>query len=61
MSEKVQVGQNGGSRPQVFHPGPTLIEDLLSCVDPAPDAETERFVELIYADRQEYKENPSPR
>jgi hypothetical protein len=42
----------GAHRLAVAHPGPVSIEDLLRHVDPAPDEETERFLEAIYADRR---------
>lgn len=39
--------------PVVVHPGPASIDDLLRCIDPAPDGETEKFVAAIYADRRD--------
>lgn len=33
-------------------PAALPIEELLKRVDPAPDEETDRFVEIIYAERR---------
>jgi hypothetical protein len=41
--------------PVIVHLGPPSIEELLRHVDPAPDDETERFINAIYADRRKRK------
>jgi hypothetical protein len=44
--------RKSGYRPVIVGPEKFSLEDLLRYVDPAPDAETERFVEEIYEDRR---------
>ena len=51
MSDDLRDRQDAGYRPVVVGPQPFSLEDLLRHIDPAPDEETEHFVEAIYADR----------
>jgi hypothetical protein len=51
MSDQRQTVEDATPKPRVVHPGPRSIDDLLRYTDPAPDEETERFVDAIYADR----------
>jgi len=60
MGDELQDPRNAGYRPVVVGPQPFSLEELLRSVDPAPDEETERFVETIYADRRRASENSSP-
>ena len=59
MSDDLRDLQDAGYRPVVVGPQPFSLEDLLRHVDPAPDAETQRFVEAIYADRRRAAHNSS--
>jgi hypothetical protein len=43
----------------VVGPQPFSFDDILRNVDPAPDEETERFVEAIYMDRRQSAEKSS--
>jgi hypothetical protein len=45
-------------QPVVVQPARHSIEDILRHVDPAPDEETERFLEIIYEDRRRSAEIP---
>jgi hypothetical protein len=47
-------------KPVPVGPKPFSFDDILRYVDPAPDDETERFVEAIYANRRRYAEQTSP-
>lgn len=60
MNDEKQTLGEPAHEPVVVHPGPISMEDLLRCVDPAPDEETERFVAAIYADRREASAIPPP-
>lgn len=44
LNDDDQIIQQGPGWPVVVHPGPASMEDLLGSIDPASDAETERFV-----------------
>ena len=59
MNGELQDLRDAGYKPIVVGPQPFAFEDLLRNVDPAPDAETERFVAAIYADRRRAAENSS--
>jgi len=52
-NEQTETQAGGGVGPQPFS-----FDDILRYVDPAPDDETERFVEAIYADRRQSAERP---
>ena len=43
---------NADYKPVLIGPQPFSFEEILLNIDPAPDRETERFVEAIYADRR---------
>ena len=57
MNDELQDLRNGGYKPVLIGPQPFCFEEILRNVDPAPDEETERFVEAIYADRRRATEN----
>jgi len=59
MHDELQDLRNAGYRPVLTGPQPFSLEEILRNVDPAPDEETERFVETIYADRRQAWENSS--
>jgi len=52
MSEELPDLRNAGNRPVLTGPRPFSFDELLRNIDPAPDEETERFVQEIYADRR---------
>jgi hypothetical protein len=54
MNDELQDLRNAGYKPVLVGPKPFSFDDILKHVDPAPDEETERFVEAIYADRRRY-------
>ena len=60
MSDELHELRKGGYRPLVVGPTPFLLEDILQNIDPAPDEETERFVEAIYRDRREAAADSTP-
>ena len=60
MDDEVQDLLNAGYKPVIVGPQPFSFEDLLRYVAPAPDEETERFAEAIYADRRQAAGNSSP-
>jgi hypothetical protein len=60
MNDELQDLRNAGYKPVVVGPQPFSFDDILRRVDPAPDDETERFVEAIYADRRQSAEQSSP-
>lgn len=51
MSDEVKNLLASGYAPTLVGPKPFSFDDVLLAVDPAPDAETERFVAEIYRDR----------
>ncbi len=51
MSDEVRNLLASGYAPALEGPKPFSLDDVLLAVDPAPDAETERFVAEIYRDR----------
>ena len=51
MSDEVSNLLASGYAPALEGPKPFSLDDVLLAVDPAPDAETERFVAEIYRDR----------
>jgi hypothetical protein len=53
MNDEVQDLRRAGYRPVVVGPKPFSFDEILRNVDPAPDEETERFVQEIYADRRQ--------
>jgi hypothetical protein len=53
MNAELQDLRNAGYKPVLVGPKPFSFDDILKHVDPAPDEETERFVEAIYADRRQ--------
>ena len=57
MNDEVQDLRNAGYRPVVVGPRPFSFDEILRNVDPAPDEETERFVQQIYTDRRRSAEN----
>jgi hypothetical protein len=57
MNDELQGFPNAGHKPVLVGPQPFSFEEILRNVDPAPDAETERFVAAIYADRRQSAEN----
>ena len=59
MNDELQDLLNVGYQPVIVGPQPFSFEDLMRCVDPAPDEETERFVQAIYADRRPAVEDAS--
>ena len=59
MNDELQDLRNAGYRPVLIGPRPFSFEEILRNVDPAPDDETERFVESIYADRRQSTETSS--
>ncbi|MSV32018.1 MAG: hypothetical protein EXQ57_05805 [Bryobacterales bacterium] len=52
MSDELQDLLNVAYQPVIVGLQPFSFEDLMRCIDPAPDEETERFVAAIYADRR---------
>jgi len=60
MNDELEDLRNAGYKPVLIGPQPFSFEEILRSVDPAPDEETERFVEAIYADRRQSTENSSP-
>ena len=61
MNDELQDLRNAGYRPVLIGPQPFSCDEILRNVDPAPDEETERFVETIYADRRQSAEICSPK
>jgi hypothetical protein len=59
MSDELQSLRNAGYKPVLVGPQPFSLEEILRNVNPAPDKETERFVEAIYADRRQSSGNSS--
>jgi hypothetical protein len=59
MNDELQDLRNVGYKPVLIGPQPFSFEEILRNIDPAPDEETERFVEAIYADRRQSTENSS--
>jgi hypothetical protein len=57
MSDELQDLRRAGYRPEVVGPQPFSFDEILRNVDPAPDEETERFVQEIYADRRRSAEH----
>lgn len=57
MNDEVQDLRNAGYRPVIVGPRPFSFDEILRNVDPAPDEETERFVQEIYDDRRQFTEN----
>jgi hypothetical protein len=57
MNDELQDLRNAGYRPVLVGPRPFSFDEILRNVDPAPDEETERFVQEIYADRRQSTEN----
>jgi hypothetical protein len=53
MDDEVQDLRKAGYRPVVVGPQPFSFDAILRNIDPAPDEETERFVQEIYADRRQ--------
>ncbi len=53
MNDELQDLLDAGYKPVLVGPQPFSFEDLLRSVDPAPDEETDRFIEAIYADRRQ--------
>jgi hypothetical protein len=51
MSDEVRNLLASGYAPALEGPKLFSLDDVLLAVDPAPDAETERFVAEIYRDR----------
>ena len=51
MSDEVKNLLASGYAPTLVGPKPFSFNDVLLAVDPAPDAETKRFVAEIYRDR----------
>jgi len=45
MNDELQDLRNAGYKPVLVGPQPFSFEEILRNVDPAPDEETERFVE----------------
>ncbi len=60
MNDELQDLRNAGYKPVLVGPKPFSFDDILRYVDPAPDEETERFVEAIYADRRRYADQTPP-
>ena len=57
MNDDGRDVRDPGYRPALVGPQPFSLEFVLQNVDPAPDEETERFVEAIYSDRRRAAEN----
>ena len=53
MNDEAQDLRRAGCRPVVVGPQPFSFDAILRNIDPAPDEETERFVQEIYADRRQ--------
>ena len=51
MSDELRNLLASGYAPALVGTKPFSLDDVLLAVDPAPDAETERFVAEIYQDR----------
>ncbi|MBM3725353.1 MAG: hypothetical protein FJW40_08015 [Acidobacteria bacterium] len=60
MNNELQELRNAGYKPVLIGPRPFSLDSILRNVDPAPDEETERFVEAIYADRRQGAEDTWP-
>jgi hypothetical protein len=60
MNNELQDLRDAGYKPVLIGPKPFSFDNILRNVDPAPDEETERFVEAIYADRRQAVEDSSP-
>ena len=61
MKDELRDLRNTGYKPVLIGPQPFSFEEILLNIDPAPHQETERFVEVIYADRRMYAEGSSPK
>jgi hypothetical protein len=61
MNYDLQDLRKSGYKPVLIGPQPFSFEEILRNTDPAPDEETERFVEAIYVDRRQCTENSSPK
>jgi len=59
INDEVQDPQRPGYRPVVIGPQTFSFGEILRNIDPAPDEETDRFVEDIYADRRQSAERSS--
>jgi hypothetical protein len=59
MNDEFQDLRNVGYKPVPVGPKPFSFDEILHNIDPAPDEETERFIQAIYADRRQYAENSS--
>lgn len=57
MNNELQDLRDAGYKPVLVGPKPFSFDTILQNVDPAPDEETERFVEAIYADRRQAAED----
>ena len=51
--DELQDLRNSDYKPVLIGPQPFSFDEILRNIDPAPDEETERFVEAIYADRRQ--------
>jgi hypothetical protein len=60
MNNEMQDLRDAGYKPVLVGPKPFSFDNILRNIDPAPDEETERFVEAIYADRRQAAEDSSP-
>ena len=57
MNDELQELRNSGYKPVLVGPQPFSFDEILRCVDPAPDQETDLFVAAIYADRRQARED----
>ena len=53
MSDYVKNLAESGYKPVLIGPQPFSLDELLRYIDPAPDEETDRFVEDIYTERRQ--------
>ena len=57
MNNELQDLRDSGYKPVLVGPKPFSFDNILRNIHPAPDEETDLFVEAIYADRRQAVED----